>query len=242
MNLVSPLVALAWMVPFLMGGTVRPGPSSQRSWISAAGGMAVAYVFLDLLPEMQRMQEAFSAASTTRAFLFPHYRVYTSALAGFVLFYALEHMVVTSRPEGRARSESERPGIYWVQVVGFAVYCGLMAYVLRADADTRMLSTLLYGFAMLCHFWIVDRSLRKEHGARYVASGHWVPCLGILAGWTIAAAGFASDLVVPTLMGFIAGGVVLNSVKGELPGEGEGRPIPVIAGASGYAILLLLVG
>ena len=65
---------------------------------------------------------------------------------------------------------------------------------------------------------------------------------GILAGWSVAAAGLSSEMVLPTLMGFIAGGVVLNSVKGELPEEGEARVGPFVAGAFGYALLLLLVG
>jgi hypothetical protein len=42
------------------------------------------------------------------------------------------------------------------------------------------------------------------------------------------------------LFGFIAGGVVINSVKGELPEEGEGRFWPFCLGAGGYALLLIL--
>lgn len=237
----SLFVALSWMLPFVIGGRVRAGATpSRRAWLSAAGGTAIAYVFVDLLPEMQRMQEAFNTAAVGRAFPFPHYRVYTSALAGFVLFYAIEHMAVATRPEHKAPDEGERPLVYWLQLSGFALYCGLMTYLLRVDAEDRALSLVPYGLAMFCHFWIVDHALRTEHGARYATSGHWLLCGGVLAGWSIAAAGLSSDLIVPTLMGFIAGGVVLNSVKGELPGEGQGRALPFIAGAIGYAVLLML--
>ena len=57
----------------------------------------------------------------------------------------------------------------------------------------------------------------------------------------MAALGSVVGLLLPTLMGFIAGGVVLNSVKGELPEEGEARVGPFVAGAVGYALLLLLL-
>ena len=236
------VIALIWIVPFAIGGRLRVS-GHRRRWLSAAGGSAIAYVFVDLLPEMQHMQERFLAASAGRAFPFPAYRVYTSALAGFVLFYALEHIAAASRPASRdGRSREERPIVYWVQICGFAVYCGLMSYLLREDAESRALSIVPYGFAMFCHFWIVDHALRKEHGAEYDRSGRWVVAAGIVAGWIVASLDLSSDLVLPTLMGFIAGGVVLNSVKGELPEEGEARMVPFVAGAIAYAALLLAIG
>lgn len=241
----SLIVALCWVLPFAFGGRVRFGGSrSRRAWLSAAGGSAIAYVFVDLLPEMQHMQERFSAAAATtgRAFPFPHYRVYTSALAGFLLFYSLEHIVAASRSPVDGERREERGAIYWAQILGFAVYGGLMAYLLREDADSRALALVPYGFAMFCHLWIVDHALREEHGRRYDESGRWVMAGGIVAGWIVAAAELSDELILPTLMGFIAGGVVLNSVKGELPEEGEARVGPFVAGAVGYALLLLLLG
>jgi hypothetical protein len=51
----------------------------------------------------------------------------------------------------------------------------------------------------------------------------------------------ASDALVPTLLGFIGGGVVINSLRAELPDKGEGRALPFVIGALGYAILLLTI-
>jgi hypothetical protein len=241
----SLLIALCWIVPFAFGGQVRLGGTRfSRRLLSAAGGSAIAYVFVDLLPEMQHMQERFLTAAEGRAFPFPHYRVYISALLGFVLFYALEHAAAASRPDAEPAqgARSERPGVFWLQVLGFATYVGMMAYLLREDADARALAMLPYGIAMFLHFWIVDHALRHEHGAPYDRAGRWVLAGGIVVGWVLAAAELSSELVLPTLMGFIAGGVVLNSVKGELPEEGETRVVPFVAGAFGYALLLLIAG
>lgn len=242
MTTAAAVIALCWIVPFAIGGRV-PAIGHRRRWLSAAGGSAVAYVFVDLLPEMQHMQERFLSAASDHAFPFPAYRVYTSALVGFVLFYALEHIAAASRPEsGEGRSREERPIVYWLQIGGFATYCGLMSYLLREEADARALSIVPYGVAMFCHFWVVDHALRKEHGAAYDRSGRWIVAAGIAAGWIVASLELSSDLILPTLMGFIAGGVVLNSVKGELPEEGEARMVPFVAGAFGYALVLLAVG
>jgi hypothetical protein len=238
----SLLIALCWIAPFAVGSRVSWGKvRSQRMWLSAAGGSAIAYVFVDLLPEMQHMQERFSTAAADHAFPFPHYRVYTSALAGFLGFYAIEHLAVASRAESGGKP-AERPLVYALQIAGFAVYAGLMAYLLREDADARALSLIPYGVAMFCHFWVVDHALRQEHGRRYERNGRWFIAAGIVAGWIIAALEISSDFVLPTLMGFIAGGVVLNSIKGELPEEGEARVGPFVGGAVAYAWLLLVVG
>lgn len=64
---------------------------------------------------------------------------------------------------------------------------------------------------------------------------------GIVAGCVIGMLGFIMELLVPTLMGFIGGGVIINSIKEELHEIGEGRALPFILGALGYALLLLLM-
>jgi hypothetical protein len=236
----SAIVAAVWVLPFVLGGRFRmsewPG---RRAWLSAAGGTAIAYVFVDLLPEMQRMQEIFSAAAVNSGLPFPHYRVHAAALVGFVFFYALEVMAASTRPE-ETGAKRDRPFVYWFHVGGFATYCGLMAYLLREDADRQLWSFAAYGVAMFCHFWVVDHALREEHGQAYDRSGRWLLAGGIAAGWIVATLGASSDRVLPTLMGLIAGGVVINSIKEELPEKGKAKILPFVAGAFGYALLLVV--
>jgi len=237
----SAIVALVWMLPFCVGIRFHEVPSrARRAWLSVAGGTAIAYVFVDLLPEMQRMQEIFSLGAVNRGLPFPEYRVHGSALIGFVFFYALESMAAATRREGDA-VEQDRPIVTWFHIGGFAVYCGLMAYLLREDADRGGWALPAYAVAMFCHFWIVDHALRREHGRPYDRVGRWLLAGGILAGWIVAALGASSDLVLPTLMGLIAGGVVMNSIKEELPEKGQAKVLPFVAGALGYALILILV-
>ncbi len=62
----------------------------------------------------------------------------------------------------------------------------------------------------------------------------------VLVGWAIGIAAPLPVGVMVVLFGFIAGGVIINSTRGELPAEGEGRFWPFLAGAAGYALLLML--
>jgi hypothetical protein len=237
------IVLAIWLIPFLFGTHLRLGATlGRRSLLSAAAGIAVGYVFIDLLPEMARLQESFTAAAEGLGHPFPQYRVYSSAMIGFVFFFVLENMVVGARRAsgGEAGAGAEN-SVYWTHLMGFTAYAGLMSYLLWAEEELDLAGLALYALAMFLHFWTVDHSLREEHGARYDRSGRWVLVSGLLAGALVGVGGFTSETLVPTFMGFIAGGVVINSLKDELPGRGEGRAMPFVLGAFGYSLLLLIL-
>jgi hypothetical protein len=218
------------------------GGRGRRDAVSAAAGISVAYVFIDVLPELGARQQAFLATIAGRAVLFPQFRGYLAALAGFVAFYGLEKMVLATRTDaldlGHQHGESLR--IFRVQITGFAAYSALIGYLLVERAEKGPLSLGLYTFAMALHFFVTDHSLAREHGARYLTTGRWVLAAAVLIGWTVGVLVPLPVGVMVVLFGFIAGGVVINSVKGELPEEGEGRFWPFLAGAAGYALLLML--
>jgi zinc transporter ZupT len=228
---------LLWLAPFFAGQRLRWGTSThRRRWLSVAAGIAIAYVFVDLLPQMNRMQEAFTAAAEGKGLPLPEFRVYAAALVGFISFYSLQNLVAASstQPEGVS------PLFRRLDIGGFAGYCGLMSYLLVADAKVSLVSLTLYSVAMFFHFWLVDHSLRREYAELYDRAGRWAIVAGILVG-LVGISGLASDALVPTLLGFIGGGVVINSLRAELPDKGEGRALPFVIGALGYAILLLTI-
>src|ERR1700733_11957351 len=108
---------------FVFGRYLRiPLSGAPRPVLSAAAGVSVAYVFLRALPEMSEAQDVFTRVTVGRGLPFPEHRVYTAALLGFLLFYALENMVSRSGAHG---GEQEEPGArftYKLQLGGFAVY------------------------------------------------------------------------------------------------------------------------
>lgn len=235
-------VALLWMLPFALGRHLHLGSSAaRRGFLSVAAGASIAYVFIDLLPELARMQELFSQLPGGQREVFFGYRVYISMLVGFVALYALDNFVASS-PEGGVSLADEVPIFRWAHVGGFAVYAALMGFLVEDESHRSTGSFALYGLAIFFHFWIVDHSLREVHDAFYEDYGRWLVAGATLAGWTVGVAGVSAEAVLPSLMGLVAGGVVVNGVKEELPGKGQGRVVPFVAGAFGYALLLLLVG
>ena len=212
----------------------------RRRWISAASGASVAYVFADLLPEMATRQRAFLEAAGG-GLLFAEQRIYVLALAGFVVSYGLEHMVLTSSARGRTDAGDGGDPVYWLHVGGFAAYSAVIGYLLVERAKYGALALVLYTAAMAFHFAVVDRSLRHEHGHAYDQRGRWALATSVLVGCLLGMVTRLSDLSVARIFAFVAGGVVITSATAELPAR-DGRFWAFCLGAGVYTVLLLLAG
>jgi zinc transporter ZupT len=230
---------------FIFGGRMEIGVKThRRRWLSVAAGIATAYVFVQLFPEMFAAQEVFTKATEGSRLPFAEQRVYTSALAGFILLYGLEHLVAAPRQRRREERVTEGKGdlVYYLHIGGFAIYGGLVSYLMVDEGKRGLLFLILYFVAMFLHFLGADHSLRREHGRLYDRSGKWVLAGAVLTGWVVGLLSSIPETVLATLQGFVGGGVVINSMIMELPKENEGRFWPFCGGASGYALILVLIG
>jgi hypothetical protein len=222
------------------------GGLPRNVWLSTAGGVSVAYVFVHLLPELASHQATFrdhaAAGSGLLASIERH--TYLIALAGLTLFYGLDQLAHRSAASERRARREARPsiGTFWVHLGAFAVYNMLVGYLVLHRREDDLRGLLLYAIALGLHFLVNDQSLREHHGALYDRIGRWILAAAPLLGW---AAGFAvslSPLAVAALFALLAGGVVLNVLKEELPPERESRFWAFAAGAAIYSVLLLFNG
>ena len=216
---------------------------ARRCWISAAAGVSVAYVFIDVLPELALQSRALVAAAGHTA-LFAEQRIYLLALIAFVVLYGLQHMVLSSRAQRRGAvvEEGARDGVYWLHLAGFAAYSALVGYLLVERAERGAATLAVYVLAMAIHFLIVDHSLSEEHGRAYRTGGHWWLAASVLSGWAVGATMPLDGVTLARLFALLAGGVVITSLSAELPDEREGRFWPFCLGAVAFAILLLAAG
>src|SRR3954471_10249627 len=67
----------------------------RSAWLSIAGGVSVAYVFVHLLPELAEGQETVGRIVGGEAFAERH--VYLIALLGLATFYGLDRLAKSSR-------------------------------------------------------------------------------------------------------------------------------------------------
>jgi hypothetical protein len=195
-----------------------------------------------MLPELSEAGAAFVTATADRALPMPRLRVYGAALVGFLVFYGLENMVAWSsarKTRDQAGRENLRPVIF-VHLGGFAAYASLVSYLMVRGVTNEPVPIVLYTLAMGLHFLGINHSLRREHGVAYDHVGRFVLAGAVLLGWLVGTLTEVAEPLLITGLGLVSGGVVMNSMVMELPGDQDGRFWPFALGAIGYAGLLVM--
>lgn len=210
----------------------------RSRWLSLSGGVAVAYVFLHILPELAHHQQTLAGLAGGDAFGGEQI-VYAVALAGLALFYGLERAIKMARARGGGEAPEGAP--YLLHLASFAVYNLLVGYLLVHREQGGWLPLALYAVAMAMHFLTTDFGLLQDHRHRWHHHGRWLLTGAILGGWAIGTLVAVPETAVALLFAFLAGGVVLNVLKEELPEERSSRFGAFASGAAAYAALLLVV-
>lgn len=234
------LCVLGLVLVHLFGRRIPFTDRSPRSgWLSAAGGVSVAYVFVHVFPNLAASQETLGEAWAFLPFVEKH--AYLVALAGLVAFYGLEDIVSRSQ-RSRAASDDEPEtttgiGVFWLHMASFAVYNALVGYLLVHGDAAGLRALLFYSIAMAVHFAIIDHALRHDHRETYKRVGRWILAAAIVAGWALGRMTEVSAAATGTLVAFLGGGIIMNVMKEEEPGAA--CFLPFLAGAVAYAALLL---
>ena len=175
--------AVVFAGAYLAGGGLGASEAGERFWsrrrfLSAAAGISVAYIFIDVLPELEFQRQVVVKAAGGTELLFAEQRIYLLALLSFVVLYGLEHMVLVNRERRRESvAAGDADAVFWLQLAGYAAYSALIGYLVIERAERGVLPLIAYTFAMAVHFLIVDHSLER---------GAWT-CVS--AAWTLAAGG-----------------------------------------------------
>ena len=203
----------------------------QRKFLSFGGGVAIAYVFIDLLPKLAKsdllVQERLQG-------LFPYFErhVYLLALVGFLTFFIID----------RSHTITSKKRAYTISLIGYALFNFFIGYAVADPNDPEVQPLLLFTFAIGLHLFTNDFSLSHTHGALYDKQGKWwlVACLYI--GWLTGLFIDLSATAIALISAFIGGGVIMNVTRHELPHENPNSVHAFLFGAFFYAIILLTVG
>lgn len=245
MTLIISVIAVgALMLVHISVGKLRFLHGTPRSaWLSIAGGVSVAYVFVHLLPELNEAQESMTeVVGDTMSAVENH--VYLIALLGLAIFYGLERAAVNARQRHRTADERgiHYPGVLWLHVGSFAAYNVLIGYLVHERAKGGENPVLaLFAIAMGLHFVAMDYGLREHYTEAYGHVARWIFAAALLLGWVVGLTGEVSEAARAVLLAFLAGGVILNVLKEELPEERESRFWAFAIGAGAYTALLLMM-
>lgn len=204
--------------------------------MSVAGGVSAAYVFLHLIPDLARHEDAFASP-------LPGAEIYLLSLIGLIGFFGIERLVVRSEDRSPAASSEREVGplLFWTHIGAFALNSFIIGYLLVEEHEGRMSYKILYAIALGLHFMTNDHALRLRHAALHRRHGRWVLAIAVIVGWLAGSADILHEHVVAGLFAILAGGIIFNVLKEELPPDEGGSFKAFAVGALCYAFILASV-
>jgi hypothetical protein len=204
---------------------------SHGRFLSLGSGLAIAYVFVDILPKLakrgQVVQQAFIGI-----FPFVERHVYVITLAGFLLFFSVNQMpkVMPTRKT------------FWLSLASYAFFNFLVGYAVVDKDNPEVKPLALFTLAIALHFFTNDYTLSERHGEEYRKKGRWLLIVSLFLGWASGIGTTIPPAAIAIASAFIAGGVIMNVTQHELPEENPHSLGVFLLTAIFYTILLLSVG
>ncbi len=187
---------------------------------SFSGGMAISYVFLNLLPELETAEK------------FLGYSIHFIILLGFIIFYSLESLVwkTSNAPS------SQRSFIFGIELFFYCLYNFLLIYTIpkvNGLSITGFPYLMAIGFHLLHNNHILD----KKYGKLFVW-GRYCLIGTIVLSLSLDVVTQQRDILVSDfLVAFLAGSIMFNIFYDELPSPRKSRLRWFIGGAIVYAVL-----
>lgn len=233
------VVVLLVLVHVFAGSIINLNPLPRKKWLSLAGGISVAFVFLHILPELNYMQESLSGEKLLPPFF--ENDLYVLAMCGILLFYGLERGIILYKEEKSSDKKSIiEKTIFWNHIGVFTLFNAIIGYYLHNEMQVNDISSFLNSLALVFHILIVDYSLLQHHDKIYDEIGRWIMTGGVIIGWGIGIVFTIPDSLFYSLFALLAGAIIVNSFKEELPEEKESNYLFFLIGAMIYTALWIL--
>ncbi|MGB9978153.1 hypothetical protein [Methanobacterium sp.] len=249
--IISTLIVSLVFVGIHLGSTKIYGFSEhyKKKILSFSGGIASAYVFLDLLPLIQRADPHLHAVLGNNPFImvFLEKAIFGVAFIGFLVFFILEYLAVKSRYNNAHRTTktlketNASRNVFYVHLGLIALVSMIICYSLRFEILTTGLGVTIYTIALSLHFFISDRSMEEHYGKFYVKYGRYLLAFMPLIGWSLSVLFPEGESEAYILLAFVAGAVLFNVIKDELPRLGTGKPLFFFIGSLLYSGLILIL-
>jgi len=199
-------------------------------FLSFAAGISFAYVFVDLLPTLEKGQPILK--DTFGEFI-PYFdrHAYLIALIGVLVYYGLQTPSASDTTKGT-----------WLKIGGYLLFNFFVGASLADSRNPDIQPLFLFTIAMSMHYFIHDHNLSVDNTLLYMHKVRWWLVMALCVGYFTGYFTHIPNAIVAIVVSFLAGGMILNALRYELPKREQlGYPFFVM-GALGYTVLLLGVG
>lgn len=214
----------------------------QDRWRSVGAGVALSYVFLDVLPHLASKQSALQDTVGAALLPFLTHHAYLLTLTGFVLYFCLAGVAKSLRVEKSKMSEQSKPHVVvYVFMLALTTYCFLIGYLIGEQPDHRYEPVIIFALAMTIHFAGVDHTIHDYYPRFYEQSIRYVFAAATLVGWLLGMVTTVPDSVFALVFSFVVGVILVIALMYELPVVLAGRKYWLfVGGVTGFSALLLI--
>lgn len=188
---------------------------------SFSGGMAISYVFINLLPELETAEELIG------------HSIHFVVLIGFLIFYSLQSLVWKTNNE----QQSKYLFIFGVELFFYCLYNGLLIYTIPEKANSLISSNFPYLIAIGFHLLHNNHQLAKKYGKLFGWGRYFLVGTITIAFCLDIVAKPANQLISDFLIAFLAGSIMFNVFYEELPSPKISRLHWFLAGVIVYLLL-----
>ncbi len=193
-------------------------------FLSFASGVSLSYVFVDLLPALEKGEPVLKRTFDP---VIPYLELHTYliALAGILFYYGVQSHISSQKHQ-------------WLPISGYLLFNFFIGATLSDSSNPEIQPLTLFTIAIGLHYFI------RDHLAKI--SKH-KPILGALitalfAGYIIGYLAKIPDTAAAIGISFVAGGILLNTFKYELPKKEKGGYFWFVCGALLYTAIILSLG
>jgi hypothetical protein len=202
-----------------------------RTVRSFGGGVGLAYVFLQLFPEIDNVHE----------WLGTHAHLVT--LVSFLLFYAIEVWLITRARQAApaaAAGDGDVTTVFWLHAAIMFFYVATVLFTLPDGIADDLLFATVGGLAIGLHLVYKDYILRVALDQRYQAAGRYLLAAAPLLGWLAHRLIDPSDAVLDITMAVLAGILMQGVFRDEIPRPDAAALGWVVAGVGTFALLSII--
>ena len=196
-------------------------------FLSFAAGISFAYVFIDLLPVLEKGQPALKQTFDK---IIPYFdrHAYLIALIGVLFYYGLD-----------TQPESGEKKTFWLSLGGYLLFNFFVGASLSDPTNPDIQPLILFTIAMGMHYFVRDHNAAVDNMSLYMHQARWWLVAALFAGYIAGNLTHIPDVLVAIFMSFLAGGIMLNVLRYELPKREQVGYFFFLLGSLLYTAILL---
>ncbi|MBE9031722.1 hypothetical protein IQ266_18475 [filamentous cyanobacterium LEGE 11480] len=181
---------------------------SAQIALSFSGGLAIAYVFLHLLPELEKGETVLGHAPS-----------HLISLSGFIFFYGCQRLAWNSAQKWDFKYHQ---AIFWIQMLFACLYNFLLIYTIPQSLESSIIWAIVYVIALGLHLLASNHAYQEKYGQLFDRYGRFLLVGSLVFGVSIKLGiQFENEYFTDGLMALLAGFLMFNIFSEELPDHRE---------------------